>query len=190
MNSIRHGLQQFLDDEGLRNKIKADPGVRSCRFYRLSAHLPVSGRIARVALWGGFRLGAGWYSRLELLFGRKMTWNIIFHERYKRPVTPYVLRLIVVSPQSQADTGSGQSPMTRGYVSCGDKRMSANAMERGACGKELNRSLGGEYNLELRGSVVSCTSSTQSQPTFQASTSSVVLCWFQRGSVLIDLLYC
>ena len=44
----------------------------------------------------------------------------------------YVLRLIDVPPRSQADTGSRQSPTTRGYVSCGDKRMLGNAMERGA----------------------------------------------------------
>ena len=36
------------------------------------------------------------------------------------------------SPKSQADTGSRQSPTARGYVSCGDKLISGNAMERGA----------------------------------------------------------
>ena len=34
-------------------------------------------------------------------------------------------------------------------------------------GKELHGALGGEYDLELRGSNVSWTSSTWSQPTFQ-----------------------
>ena len=36
-------------------------------------------------------------------FGRRNTWNIIFRERYKRFFTPYVLRLIVVPPRSEAD---------------------------------------------------------------------------------------
>ena len=36
------------------------------------------------------------------------------------------------SPRSQANTGSRQSPTARGYMSCGDKQMSGNAMERGA----------------------------------------------------------
>ena len=34
-------------------------------------------------------------------------------------------------------------------------------------GKELHGALGGECDLELRGSTVSCTPSTRSQPTFQ-----------------------
>ena len=34
-------------------------------------------------------------------------------------------------------------------------------------GKELHEALGGEYDLEPRGSVVSCTSSIRSQPSFQ-----------------------
>ena len=33
------------------------------------------------------------------VFGRRMTWNIIFQEMYKRPVTPNVLWPIVVSLQ-------------------------------------------------------------------------------------------
>ena len=33
--------------------------------------LPVFERVARVALWGGFRLGAGWYPRLERFFCQK-----------------------------------------------------------------------------------------------------------------------
>ena len=43
----------------LDKKIKANSGARSWRFYRLSTRLSVSGRVARVALWGGFGLGAG-----------------------------------------------------------------------------------------------------------------------------------
>ena len=42
--------------------------------------------------------------------------------------------------------------------------MSANAKELDS--KELHEALGGECDLELRGSAVPCTSSTWSQPTF------------------------
>ena len=66
VDPIRHDvLQQFLENEGLRNKMKANSGVRSWRFYRSSTRLSASGRVLRVALWGGFCLGAGWYPRLE-----------------------------------------------------------------------------------------------------------------------------
>ena len=60
-----------MEDDGLRNKIKANSGVPSWRFYRSFTRLPVSGSVARVALWGGFRLSSGWYTRLER-FGRLM----------------------------------------------------------------------------------------------------------------------
>ena len=55
--------------------------------------------------------------------------------------------------------------------------MSGNAVERGA--------LGSECDLELRGFVVSWTSSTWSTHP-STSTASVVLCRFQRG----DVVYC
>ena len=87
-----------------------------------------TGRLRVCPFLGGWRaLLCGRFS--FWVFGRRMTWNIIFRERYKRFVTPYVLRLIDVPPQSQADTGSRQSPTEGGYVSCGDKWMSGNAME-------------------------------------------------------------
>ena len=34
-----------------------------------------------------------------MVFGRRMTWNITFRERYKRSVTPNVLRSIAISLQ-------------------------------------------------------------------------------------------
>ena len=48
-----------LLEEGYSNKIKANSGVRSWRLYRSSTSLPVLGRLARVALWGGLRSGVG-----------------------------------------------------------------------------------------------------------------------------------
>ena len=44
----------------------------------------------------------------------------------------YVLRLIAVSPKSQADTWSLKSRTASSMASGGDERMSGNAMERGA----------------------------------------------------------
>ena len=57
INPIRH-IQHFLEDEGLRNENKANSGVRSWWLFRSSTRLPVSGRVTRVALWGGFRFDA------------------------------------------------------------------------------------------------------------------------------------
>ena len=49
--------------------------------------------------------------------------------------------------------------------------------------------LDGDYDLEPRGSAVSCTLLRRSQATFQPSASVVLYC-FERGDVLIDHLYC
>ena len=66
---MRHDvLQQLLENEKFRNGNMTNSGVQSCRFYRSSTRLPVSGRIVRVALWGGFRLGTGWCPRLQRFF--------------------------------------------------------------------------------------------------------------------------
>ena len=82
---------------------------------------------------GGFSFGRRMVPEAgAFLFDRRMTWNIIFRERYKQFVTPYVLRLISFTPRSQVDTGCRQSPTARGCVSCGVKRMAENPMERGA----------------------------------------------------------
>ena len=45
-------------------------------------------------------------------------------------------------------------------------------------GKDLREALGGECDLEPRGSAVSCTSSTRSQPTFQHLLQVV---WYYAG---------
>ena len=91
--------------------------------------LPVFENVARAALRGDFRLGAEWYSRLERFLADGWL-GIPFSEREnKRFVRIAVDRS---SLRSQADTGNRQSLTGRGYVSCGDERMSGNAMERGA----------------------------------------------------------
>ena len=51
----------FLE-EGLRNKMKPNSGVWCWRLYRSSTRLPVSGRVARIALWRGIRLDAAMVS--------------------------------------------------------------------------------------------------------------------------------
>ena len=77
INSIRYDVEHFLENESLTNGNKENLDVQSWRFYRSSTRLPVSGKVARVALLGGFRLGAGWHPRLERLVLGKMT-DIIF----------------------------------------------------------------------------------------------------------------
>ena len=62
INAIRR-VHQFLVNEYFRNKIKANSGVRSWRFYRSSTRLPVSRRLARVALWAGVCLDAAIISK-------------------------------------------------------------------------------------------------------------------------------
>ena len=52
------------------------------------------------------------------------------HLLKERTSDPYVLRLIAVSSQSQANTWSGQSQTARGDVGWGGEWMSGNAMER------------------------------------------------------------
>ena len=57
--------------------------------------LPVFGNVARVALWGGFCLGACCYRRLERFWQMYDSEN---NRLKKRTNDPYVLRLIAVSP--------------------------------------------------------------------------------------------
>ena len=104
-NSLTNNqLAPPLLEEGYSNKIKANSVVQSWLFYRLSMRLPVSGWVARVALWGSFLFGRRMVPESGAFCGRRMTWNTIFRERYERLVTPYVLRLIAVPPRSQADS--------------------------------------------------------------------------------------
>ena len=50
-------------------------------------------------------------------------------------------------------------------------------------GKELHRGLGGQYDFEPRGSAVSCTLLTQSQPTFQQLIQVLYYADFKGGEV-------
>ena len=68
--------------------------------------------------------------------------------------------------------------------------MSGNAMEQGAC-EELHGAFAGDCDLELKGSAVSCTSSSWSQPTFH-----YLRVWYYAGfkgvafDRFLELLYC
>ena len=128
INPIRH-VQQFLEDEGLIIKIKATSVVRSWQFYRSSTRLPVFRNVVRIALWGGFRLSARWYPRPEHFLAQEW-FEMPFSERENKRFVRIAAERY--SLRRQADTGICQSPTARGYVSYGDKRMSGNAMERGA----------------------------------------------------------
>ena len=99
-----------------------------------------------------------------------MTRNIIFWERYKsKSFAPYVLRSIVVSPQS------GWFEELAAVEAAGVNGCQGTPWSEELNGKELHGALGGECDLERKGSAVSCTLSTRNQPTFQASTS-MALC--------------
>ena len=66
------------------------------------------------------------------VFGRKMTWSLIFRERYKRSVTPNTLRSIVVSLQPGCFEEARKVKRLADTKATGGERMSGNAMERGA----------------------------------------------------------
>ena len=83
---MRHGLQQFLEDEGLTNEIDANFGVGSWRFYRSSTRLPVFGNVARVALKGGSSLGADWWRSGAFLVNGGVGTSFSRERRYKRSV--------------------------------------------------------------------------------------------------------
>ena len=98
------------------------------------------------------------------VFGRWVTWNIIFRERYKLIV--YAVRIAVF--RSQAGWRNSRLWKLRGRTDVRKRHGASSLMGR-------NSTNGDDYDLEPRGSAVSCTPLTRSQPTFQASTS-VVLC--------------
>ena len=97
------------------------------------------------------------------LFGRRRTLNIIFQERYKRFVTPYVLQPIAISSQpgwfEKAENENENEKVRR--------LASREAAEMNVCqgtpwseeldSKELHKATIGDYNLESRGSSFSCT---------------------------------
>ena len=66
--------------------------------------------------------------------------------------------------------------------------MSENAMERSLMARNSKELLGGEYDLEPRGSAFFLY--TESSQPFRASTRNVILCRFWRGGNLIDPLDC
>ena len=98
-----------------------------------------TGRLRACPFLGGWRAlvcgevfawTLGWYPRLESVKYRE-DWNVIFK---RGQGIRYIVRIAVDSclPEARLIRGSRQSQMARGYGSCGDKRMSGNAMERGA----------------------------------------------------------
>ena len=66
------------------------------------------------------------------MFGKWMACDTIFRKKgTSELLTPYVLRSIAVSLQpGYFEEAEKVRRLDRGYVSCGDKRVSGNAMER------------------------------------------------------------
>ena len=109
------------------------------------------------------------------------------HHLQERTSDLYVLRSIAVPPRSQADTWSGQS--LRRHAAMGARGMNecqGTPWNEEFDGNELHGAAGGD--LEPRGSAVSCTSSTRSQPALYHLQ---VWCYYGfKGVVLfIDRLY-
>ena len=98
--------------------------------------------------------------------------------------TPSVLRSIAVSQQPSWSENVMPPTMAGGYLSHGGKRMP----EVNGCqgtpwsveleGKEVCGALGGERDLELRGSAVSWNIVDLESTHFSTPSTSVVLCWF------------
>ena len=123
--------------------------------------------VARVALWGGSRLGAGWFPRLEHFLaewwlGISFSGSGVQANRLRRS---YCGRSLFLRNQA----GSRNLWL---WLDVRERHELRSLMARNS-----TEPLGGDYDLESSRSAVSCTSLTWSQSTFQASTS-VVLCLF------------
>ena len=89
-------------------------------------------------------------------FGRRMTWNAIFRERYKRSVIPNVLRLIAVFLQPGCFEEDGKVGRLAAMKAAGVNGCKGTPWSKELDGKELHGAAGGEYDKEWRESAVSC----------------------------------
>ena len=127
----------------------ANSGVRSWHFYRSSTRLIVSGRVERVALWGGFRLGAGWYPRLErvLVDGR-------LEHHFPREVQATRLRRTYCgrSLYLRSQAGSNKPPESDGTRLCElwMNGCQGTPWSEKLDGKDFHGALGGKCHLESR----------------------------------------
>ena len=92
-------------------------------------------------------------------FGRRMTWNIIFRERYKQPVTPYVLWWIAILPDARIIRGDVKGRRHEAMSAVGINRCQGTPWSEELDSKELHGAADGEYDREPRGSAHSCTRS-------------------------------
>ena len=109
-----------------RKTLVFDPGGCTSQ----STCLPVAGRVARVALWGGVRLDAAMVSEA----GAFLVGSRLVHHFPKRRPSDSLRRTYCgcrCLPETRLVRGSSQSFTARSYGSCGDKRTSRNAVERG-----------------------------------------------------------
>ena len=108
-------------------------------------------------------------------FDRGMTWNIIFRGRYRRFVTPYVLRSIAVPLKARRYGETSKSDGTRLCELWEQTNVRKLHEARSLMARTSTERLGGEYDLEPRGSALFLY--TESTQPFRASTN-VVLYWF------------
>ena len=110
--------------KGHTNKIKAISDAGSRRFDRSFSRLPLFENVARVALWGRFSFGSGWW-RSGAFVGQNEDLGISFSGvRYKQ-----LVRVAVDFCFSAARLVECVMPI---YASWGGERLSRNVVVRGA----------------------------------------------------------
>ena len=103
--------------------------------------------MARVALWGGSRLGVGWYPRLERFSQMDDSESSSSGRGTSESFTPYVLRSIAVSPQP------GWFEELATLEAAGVNGCQGAPWSEELVGKELYGALGSECDLGPRGFV-------------------------------------
>ena len=106
MTSIQSTYNSFLEDEGLRNKNKANFGIRSRRLYRSSTRLPAPGGVARVPLWGVFCLDAAMVSEAGVFL---VGGGLNYHRRSSNSLCPMYCGLLLPLQNQAGSRGSSKS---------------------------------------------------------------------------------
>ena len=163
-----------LLEEGHLNKINANFGVRSWRLYRSSTRLPVFGTVARVTLWGGFRLGAEWYSRLERFWQKE---DLECHFPREVQAIRYVLRSIVVSPESGWFEGVAKVRQHAAMEAAGMRVCQGMPWSKKLNGKKFHGVAWWQVRSGV-GWIRSFLHTSEESTQLSRASTNVVLCWF------------
>ena len=116
----------------------------------------------------------------EIFFGRRMIWNIIFRERYKRSVTPNVLRSIAVSLQLGCFEEAGKVRRLAVMKAAGVNGCQGTPWREELDGKEFHGASGGGSGAERIYRSLHMINTKFTQP-FQASTKKSVIMLVLKG---------